>query len=304
MNVEIGRATNACFASYSTFLLRAFLHWLVIALPHVRWHFRVRFGSSNNRALKTKKILGRAQQLASGKSFHNHIFKDIRPATKTKKRGRDEVQTSHGPRFKEAWFLYIPANLANPNHHCIQDQRITCVLCAAQCVSFSMFYHRVLPPPSNPTKAPVAGLRPPNRDTLLENSIMMNENQKIHADDRGTSLAQQHRPSIPNKHIPESSEDVNSPTSHSTRSSARLSRKRESPGHPPAPSDQLAAYRLPSTSAAGSSSRSNDSPSQLCLCQPDPKVPRPRNGELLSPSCRLCTHQWYHRSGPSAKLFC
>jgi len=35
---------------------------------------------------------------------------------------------------------------------------------------------------------------------------------------------------------------------------------------------------LPSLSTASPGIRSADSASQVCLCQPDPKVPRPRNG--------------------------
>ena len=35
---------------------------------------------------------------------------------------------------------------------------------------------------------------------------------------------------------------------------------------------------LPSISATGIPSRSTTSASDVCLCQPDPKVPRPRNG--------------------------
>lgn len=38
---------------------------------------------------------------------------------------------------------------------------------------------------------------------------------------------------------------------------------------------------LPSLSTAGPGIRSADSASQVCLCQPDPKVPRPRNGRCL-----------------------
>ena len=190
------------------------------------------------------------------------------------------MQTSHGPRFKEAWFLYIPTGLANPHHRCIQSQRIACILQTAQCVSFSMFYHRVLPPPSNLARPPVAGLRPPNRDTLLENRIIMNENQKIHADSRNPQTAQQRRECTLDEHLSEVEEDVTSPTGYSTRSSARLSRKRN-PDQYTEDKTQSSMFRHPSVSVEGSNPKFDDSPSQLCLCQPDPKVPRPRNGKPL-----------------------
>ena len=106
---------------------------------------------------------------------------------------------------------------------------------------------------------------------------MMNENHKLHIDHE-EHQAEQHGHFTPEEHAARA-EEADSPSGYATRSSARLSRKRDS-DHPPEEPVQLGRTRLPSFSGEGSNHKFNDSPSQLCLCQPDPKVPRPRNGEF------------------------
>ena len=70
--------------------------------------------------------------------------------------------------------------------------------------------------------------------------------------------------------------DLSSPIS--LRSSTRLSRKREASRSPPAVGGQRPGHsRLPSISRDGDLTN-KESPTHVCLCQPDPKVPRPRNG--------------------------
>jgi hypothetical protein len=95
----------------------------------------------------------------------------------------------------------------------------------------------------------------------------------------------EHRP-FPSKILTSDKEDQAnkeidiSPSRFSLRSSARLSRKRELSPSPSEPARRQSQVTHPSTSIDSSKSGTDEGPSQYCLCQPDPKVPRPRNGMI------------------------
>ena len=154
-----------------------------------------------------------------------------------------------------------------------EHQRTISLYCATVDVlsSSPMSYHRVLPPPpalANRNRARSWVLEP---EALLQPRTMTIEKTD---DDGGegkspalsekcsSPAAERVSPSV------ESLEDYEDPPRARTRSSSQASN---------AENLQLR-RRLPSISKASPMSWQGESPSQICLCQPDPKVPRPRNG--------------------------
>ncbi|KAL8654565.1 MAG: hypothetical protein Q9226_003381, partial [Calogaya cf. arnoldii] len=128
-----------------------------------------------------------------------------------------------------------------------------------------MSYHRVLPPPPALASRTRAAQWLPKQDTLLQNRIMADENYRP-----DESIAQQTSPSPTAERLSpqpseESVEDVATSSNIRTRSSAT----NESND----PSDQRALSITQENTLW-------NSPSSICLCQPDPKVPRPRNGSV------------------------
>lgn len=136
-----------------------------------------------------------------------------------------------------------------------------------------MSYDRVLPDPValRNDSAQVSLPRPSN---LLDHKIMDRKVAMHDAYDTRSSVPQAHQ------HIA------------MNRSESRASK--------PGPTLTTKELQLPlrersdrsSTSSASSNGppvKSKDTPMQFCLCQPDPKIPRPRNGEsvLCAPSSEL-----------------
>lgn len=129
-----------------------------------------------------------------------------------------------------------------------------------------MSYHRVLPPPpalakQNPSTWSI------EPDSLLQHKIMTKENTNISSRRSESLTLSQKSPSPAEEREPTSPSDepLNNfvdPPKHRLRSSSRTSN--EESHH----SDQRLA----------SISWEDETPSQICLCQPDPKIPRPRNG--------------------------
>ncbi|KAL8730281.1 MAG: hypothetical protein Q9166_004164 [cf. Caloplaca sp. 2 TL-2023] len=140
-----------------------------------------------------------------------------------------------------------------------------------------MSYHRVLPPPpalASQTR-PVHWL--PKQDTLLQNRIMAQNSSKTDdnnnvAQDRSPVHVPRNASSTDNKASPQPSdasvEDIATSPEIRTRSSETLSDETSDPLH----------QRV--TSITQENTRWN-APSSICLCQPDPKVPRPRNAFIL-----------------------
>ena len=149
-----------------------------------------------------------------------------------------------------------------------------------------MFYHRVLPPPSNLTTPLIAGPRAARRDTLLEHRIMTSENPRELNDTKENlepsrepiPLADQH--SYPRKAAQERNqyEPLHTPTRSSTRLSGKRTSSQASSEEDTRRSSKATIHSVSTDSTAPPVV---DSPSQVCLCQPDPKVPRPRNGMNL-----------------------
>ncbi|KAL8748896.1 MAG: hypothetical protein Q9199_008010 [Rusavskia elegans] len=136
-----------------------------------------------------------------------------------------------------------------------------------------MSYHRVLPPPPALASQTPAAQWLPKQDTLLQNRIMADTNSRP-----DESIAQHnspvHVPTSPSptadRHSPQPSEasveDVATSSNIRTRSSATNENNN--------PSDQRALSITQEDTLW-------NAPSSICLCQPDPKVPRPRNAFIL-----------------------
>ena len=140
-----------------------------------------------------------------------------------------------------------------------------------------MFYHRVLPPPSAVPAHCLAAALVTGRDSLTVHKIMTTEEPTDAADKDSSpppsnktspslSSPGDHSPQSPDQERCEESTKVATPT-HSTRkrASSQLHTR-----------DTHTEQSLPPIST--SILRSENSLSQVCLCQRDLKVPRPRNG--------------------------
>lgn len=154
-----------------------------------------------------------------------------------------------------------------------------------------MSYHRVLPPPpalaNQIANQDLAGQWLPRRDTLLQNRIMADKNSKTSEGKGQVMIAPPDlfchpltgsRDSSP--HLSDASVD-DAPISPKarTRSSATISNEDIDPSQP-------------SVDSLTEENTRWNAPSSICLCQPDPKVPRPRNGMCIESSplkgCSLC----------------
>lgn len=128
-----------------------------------------------------------------------------------------------------------------------------------------MSYHRVLPPP------PALAIQDPSSwnvepDSLLRHKIMTTETAK-NSISKTKSLTPSQKALLPEGekavYSPglESLEDYIDTPQVRARSSSQISNE-----------SHQRETRLPSVSLQ------DETPDQICLCQPDPKIPRPRNG--------------------------
>ena len=154
-----------------------------------------------------------------------------------------------------------------------EHQRIICPYRATINVLSSdpMSYHRVLPPPpalANQNRArswviePEALLQPIPMANDKANEDSKKSKSPASSEKSSSPAAERVSPSV------ESLEDYEDPPKTRRRSSSQASS-----------GDNPHLQRgLPSMPKASPMSWQGESPSQICLCQPDPKVPRPRNG--------------------------
>ena len=157
-----------------------------------------------------------------------------------------------------------------------------------------MFTHRVLPLPSSLTTVTT----PPDaqadrQDTLLRNSIILAHNSKMASvayrdstdivNTRRASLrsSSPRRNRLPNSLAKESVDAYQTNSALLVGPSDHLTRKRVS-SQDLIEEIQRSEHNLSSVSPSSNFASTPESASQVCLCQPDPKVPRPRNGK--SPS--------------------
>ena len=130
----------------------------------------------------------------------------------------------------------------------------------------SMSFHRVLPRPSALSNQDLANRWAPGTDSLESAKTMPNERSK------GAFLS--------NGQIPISSQSQPGSRASSTQLE-QYSPSAEEPDDDPQ-SEPSGAIQIPHRVRKPAPSTidtwQGDSPSQICLCQPDPKVPRPRNG--------------------------
>ncbi len=140
-----------------------------------------------------------------------------------------------------------------------------------------MSYHRVLPPPPALANPDLTRHGRPTRDTLLQNRFMADVTSKTNQSRGQVNVP---RPCPSSRHLTNSrdtspqlsecsEEDV--PTSPNTRS-------RSSANIP----DEDGKPLQPNVDAVSDDTTRWNAPSSICLCQPDPKVPRPRNGMYLA----------------------
>ncbi|KAL9003260.1 MAG: hypothetical protein Q9188_003856 [Gyalolechia gomerana] len=139
-----------------------------------------------------------------------------------------------------------------------------------------MSYHRVLPPPPALANPHQAAQWLPRRDTLLQNRIMPDKSDTTSPSDNPAT-----------NQVPDPSE----PSSTASRAlSSQLSDTslEDLPASPKAPSRSPATIwtensnqSQPSVDSITDENTRWNAPSSICLCQPDPKVPRPRNAFIL-----------------------
>lgn len=128
-----------------------------------------------------------------------------------------------------------------------------------------MSYHRILPPPSLATQDISSWDVEP--DSLLRHKIMPTEAAN-NLNNRNKSLTSFQKPSSPEGDKARSSPGVESLEDYVDSPPARASS-----------SSQISSEGHRRDSNRSSNPWQGDSSNLICLCQPEPKIPRPRNGK-------------------------
>ena len=158
-----------------------------------------------------------------------------------------------------------------------------------------MFGHRVLPPLQPQTVLSSTNIPIRGQDTLLQHRIMTSDKscdsleKPINRRSSQASTSPIDKQHTNSTHLENLEAQQTSPIAN--QSSGRLIRKRNSS---PSSIEELGSpeRNLLSISTSSILTSTTDSPSQICLCQPDPKVPRPRNGNLASFSILILSSQY------------
>lgn len=132
-----------------------------------------------------------------------------------------------------------------------------------------MSYHRVLPRPSALSNEDLATRWAAGADSLKSARIMTNERSNSAYLKNGQIPASSTADSDPQKSFittpePENQDAISSPEHRESVP--------EQDNRDPAPA------RVRKSAPSNIDTWQGETPSQICLCQPDPKVPRPRNG--------------------------
>ena len=163
-----------------------------------------------------------------------------------------------------------------------------------------MFTHRVLPLPSPLTTITTSlDVQADRQDTLSRNSVSLAHNNNMTSiayrgptDIINTRRASLRSSSPRRNRLPNSPQQASVDAHHANSTlivapSDRLTRK---PTPSPDSIEEIprSDHSLSSISPSSTLARSSQSASQVCLCQPDPKIPRPRNGKCPLRSEKLC----------------
>ena len=205
------------------------------------------------------------RNLVSAKSTHNPLASSTSFVERTKKQRHDPAQTSDGSCYKEALFLCIPLlyQICTFTVFTVKASLASDVTVAV--LRVPMFNHRVLPLP--PLPSPLAA----TSNTLLPGVNMASDSlgsTKV----VGTRRLSLRSSSPKSNHYPTTSEKTSPDLGLVLHPPVSIANKRTA--------SQDSVEEVPRTdSGYPSFSTSGILTSQVCLCQPDPKVPRPRNGK-------------------------
>ncbi|KAL8674738.1 MAG: hypothetical protein Q9168_000896 [Polycauliona sp. 1 TL-2023] len=137
-----------------------------------------------------------------------------------------------------------------------------------------MSYHRVLPPPPALASQTPAAQWLPKQDTLLQNRIMADTNNSNPTESIAQPINPVPRPSSPNPAVDRLSPQPSEASVEDVVTSPNIRTRSSATNESNNPSDQRALSITQENTVWNTAS-------SICLCQPDPKVPRPRNAFIL-----------------------